>query len=199
VLSKSKYNTWDFYGFAAPYDNGLPLPVADYLAKPIDEFKGTDRMAINDKNIAALVRFYLGKPVEPAASETALSCGKPATASSTCGAGFEADKAVDGDDESRWCAALKARSGWLEVDLGKDTAVDCAVVKELGFHRTEAFAVECKAGDSWKELIKGSTIAGGKALKFAPVTARYFRLNILKANQTPTIEEFQLYAPGTKK
>lgn len=71
VFSKSKYNTWDFYGFAAPYDNGLPLPVADYLGKPIDEFKGTDRMAINDKNIAALVRFYLGKPVESAASETA--------------------------------------------------------------------------------------------------------------------------------
>jgi alpha-L-fucosidase len=198
VFSKSKYNTWDFYGFAAPYDNGLPLPVADYLGKPIDEFKGTDRMAINDKNIAALVRFYLGKPVELAASETALSCGKPATASSTWGAGFEADKAIDGDAESRWGAAPDTRSGWLEVDLGRDTVVDCAVIKELGLHRTEAFAVEYKAGDNWKELIKGSTIAGEKVLKFTPVTARNFRLNILKANEVPTIEEFQLYAPGTK-
>ena len=195
VFSKSKYNTWDFYGFAAPYDNGLPLPVADYLGKPIDEFKGTDRMAINDKNIAALVRFYLGKPVEPAASETALSCGKPATASSTWGAGFEADKALDGNDESRWGAVPDARSGWLEVDLGKDTEVGCAVIKELGFQRTEAFAVECKAGDNWKELIKGSTIAGEKVLKFTPVTARYFRLNILKANDVPTIEGFAIYPP----
>jgi len=195
VFSKSKYNTWDFYGFAAPYDNGLPLPVADYLGKPIDEFKGTDRMAINDKNIAALVRFYLGKPVMLAASETALSCGKPATASSTWGAGLEADKAVDGDDESRWAAAPDTRSGWLEVDLGRDTVVGCAVIKELGLHRTEAFAVECKEGDNWKELIKGSTIAGEKVLKFTPVTARYFRLNILKANDVPTIEEFAIYPP----
>ncbi len=65
VLSKPKYQAWDFYGFAAPYENSLPLPVADYLARPIGEFKGTDRMTINDRNIAALARFYLGKPVEP--------------------------------------------------------------------------------------------------------------------------------------
>jgi len=50
---------------AAPYDNSLPLPVAEYLQRPIDDFKGTDSMTINDRNIAALIRFYLGKPVEP--------------------------------------------------------------------------------------------------------------------------------------
>jgi len=61
VLADSRYEKWDLYGFAAPYDNGLPLPVADYLNRPMDEFKGSDRMTINDKNIAALTRFYLGK------------------------------------------------------------------------------------------------------------------------------------------
>ena len=35
------------------------------IHRPIDDFKATDRMTINDRNIAALVRFYLGKPVEP--------------------------------------------------------------------------------------------------------------------------------------
>ena len=65
VFSNPRYQSWDFYGFAAPYDNSLPLPVAEYLKRPIDDFKATDRMTINDRNIAALVRFYLGKPVEP--------------------------------------------------------------------------------------------------------------------------------------
>ncbi|MCX6879411.1 MAG: family 78 glycoside hydrolase catalytic domain [Verrucomicrobia bacterium] len=47
------------------YDNSLPLPVADYLKRPIAGFDGTDPMTINDRNIAALIRFYLGKPVDP--------------------------------------------------------------------------------------------------------------------------------------
>ena len=55
----------DFYGFAAPYDNSLPLPVAEYLKRPVADFNGTSKMTINDRNIAALIRFYLGKPVEP--------------------------------------------------------------------------------------------------------------------------------------
>ena len=65
VFSNPRYQSWDFYGFAAPYDNSLPLPVAEYLQRPMDDFKGTDAMTINDRNIAALIRFYLDKPVEP--------------------------------------------------------------------------------------------------------------------------------------
>jgi alpha-L-fucosidase len=133
----------------------------------------------------------------PPASPTALSEGKPAKASSVWGGGLEAGKAFDGDDESRWGAEKDARNGWLEVDLGKDTEVGCAMVKELACHRTESFVIEYKEGDNWKELVKGSTIAGEKAFKFKPVTARIFRLNITKANEVPTIEEFQLFAPGT--
>ena len=52
-------------------------------------------------------------PPEP----TPLSEGKAAKASSTWGPGYEADKAFDGGDDSRWGAARR-RSGWLEVDLG---------------------------------------------------------------------------------
>ena len=134
----------------------------------------------------------------PPTPPTPLSEHKPTKASTVWSAGFEADKANDGDDESRWGAAADARSGWLEVDLGKDTEVGCAVIKELGYHRTEAFAIECKENENWKELVRGNTIAGEKVLKFKPVTARYFRLNIKEASEVPTIEEFQLYAPGAK-
>jgi alpha-L-fucosidase len=67
------------------------------------------------------------------------------------------------------------------------------VVKELNFHPTQQFAIEYKDGDNWKPLVTGTTIAGKKAYEFKPVNARYFRLNITKANEVPTIEEFQLY------
>ncbi len=45
----------DFYGFAKPGENSLPLPIAEYKAKAIDSFTG------NDKNIAILARFYTGQ------------------------------------------------------------------------------------------------------------------------------------------
>ena len=104
----------------------------------------------------------------------AISTGKPAKASSQWGGSFEASKAFDGDDESRWGAAPDARSGWLEVDLGQDTEVGIAVIKELAYQRTQAFALEYMQGKDWKELVSGNTIAGEKVLKFEPVTAEVF-------------------------
>jgi len=65
---------------------------------------------------------------------------------------------------------------------------------ELGYHRTQAFAIEYKAGESWKELVHGTNIAGRRTFSFPPVKARYVRRDILKADEVPTIEEFQLYA-----
>jgi hypothetical protein len=46
----------DFYGFAPPEIGSLPKPVADYLKKPINSFQG------NDRNIAALVRYFNNLP-----------------------------------------------------------------------------------------------------------------------------------------
>jgi hypothetical protein len=195
VFSKAKFKAWDFYGFAAPYDNSLPLPVADYLARPVDDFKGIDRMTINDRNIAALARFYLGRPVEPPPA-AGLATGKAAKASSVWGGGYEADKAFDDDESTRWGAAPGSRQGCIEVDLGKETRISRAVVKEISFPRTQKFAIECKDGEVWKPILTGTTIAGGKTFDFPPVSARCFRLNILQASEVPTIEEFQLSDPA---
>jgi hypothetical protein len=50
----------DFYGFAEPRDTSLPLPVEEYLSKPFEAFAGKERFTVNDRNIAALARFYRG-------------------------------------------------------------------------------------------------------------------------------------------
>jgi hypothetical protein len=62
---------------------------------------------------------------------------------------------------------------------------------------TPGVAIEWKDGDAWKELARGTTIAGEKEIAFPPVTARHVRLNILKAAGVPTIEEFDLYPPSS--
>lgn len=128
-----------------------------------------------------------------------LSENKPAQASSAWGAGYEADKAVDGDPATRWGAAPDTRNGWLEVDMQKETKVARALVMQIfGNTRTQEFAIEYKAGETWKPVVTGTTLGGSRILEFPPVSARFFRLNILKANEVPTIEEFRLFPPAEK-
>jgi hypothetical protein len=177
----------DYLG-AVKYGNIFSIDVGpDYAGK----LREIDVKTLRE--VGEMIRNPPPAPPEP------LSAGKKAAASSTWSdPGYEAAKAVDGDDTTRWGAAADARSGWLEVDLGKETKVGRVVIKELGFHRTQAFAVEWKDGEAWKELARGTTIAGEKTLDFPPVAARIVRLTILQANEVPTIEEFQVHPPATK-
>lgn len=120
------------------------------------------------------------------------------SASSTWSApGFEADKAGVDNAGGRWSAAEGMRSGWLEVDFGKEVLVGRAFVREVSHPRVEQYAVEYFDVDAWKILAEGNAIAGEKLVPFTPVIARRFRLNILKASDVPTIDEFTLYGPST--
>ena len=125
----------------------------------------------------------------------ALSTAKPATASSCWSADYDAAKAVDNIPETRWGAAPDSRSGWLAIDLGKDEQIGRIEIMEQSFPRTEEFTVECQVGDTWKELARGTTIGEKKTINFAPVSARHVRLNILKASEVPTIDEFRVLPP----
>ncbi|MBM4154367.1 MAG: hypothetical protein FJ221_04995 [Lentisphaerae bacterium] len=186
VVADAANAEFGIYGFSKPNPDSLPLPVERYLAGPPESFKG------NDRNIAVLARFFNGKPIpQPAAAPRA-----PWRASSEWGPGYEAGKACDGDEATRWGAAPESRSGWLEIDLGAEREIGRAVVMEIAFPRTEAFAIEARTGDAWKPLVTGTTIAGRRAFDFAPVKARFVRLNITAANEVPTIEEFAALPPG---
>jgi hypothetical protein len=54
VLRRPEYRDLAVYGFVKPGPDGLPLPVATYLAQPIRSFRG------NDRNIAVLARWFNG-------------------------------------------------------------------------------------------------------------------------------------------
>jgi alpha-L-fucosidase len=129
-----------------------------------------------------------------------LSEGKPATASSVwSAAGYVPEKAFDGNDASRWGAEEESRSGWIEVDLEQEMEVARAVVSEIGYQRTQKFSIEYEVDGEWISIVSGTTIAGRQTYDFDPVVGRRFRLNILEANEVPSIEEFQLWAPESEE
>jgi len=134
----------------------------------------------------------------PVAAPVPLSQGKTATASSSWSAEYSPGKAVDGDESTRWGAANGSRDGWLAIDLGQECAICRMVINEIACPRTQKFVVEWQDGGTWKELAHGTTIGEEKIIDFTPVKARHVRLNILKASEVPTIEEFQVFAPGAK-
>jgi hypothetical protein len=63
-LADSRNRGLDLYGFAEPEENSLPLPIYEYLQKPVDAFKGKDQRSVNNCNIAALARFYRRMPID---------------------------------------------------------------------------------------------------------------------------------------
>jgi len=144
-----------------------PLPVDPMEANP---FGGVRKMALS------------------------LSTDRPATASSSWNANYAPAKAFDRDPTTRWAGANGSRRGWLEVDLGEGKTVGRAIISELQFASTVEFSVEYQADGKWRELVRGTTIAGTKTFTFPPVQTQKVRLNLLKTvDDVPTIGEFQLY------
>jgi alpha-L-fucosidase len=136
------------------------------------------------------------KPIS-AWSKGSLTIGKKVSASSNWSDGYSAEKAFDGDESTRWGAAPGSTSGWLEVDLGRPVTFDHILVLEAPWNRVRKFQLQYRDGDTWKTFHEGTTL-GDFSLRFEPVTAQYFRLNILEATDVPTIWEVHLYAPGGK-
>jgi hypothetical protein len=136
-----------------------------------------------------------------------VSAGKAATAFSTYARspGYEADKAFDGDLDTRWSAEAGTHDGWLEVDLGQDYVIDRAMIDETSYPNVAEFALEYRAGDAWKEMARGTTIGSELYVTFDPVRARRVRLHILRIKDNPdpnfvaTINEFQLFRASPKK
>jgi alpha-L-fucosidase len=133
---------------------------------------------------------------DPTTVPVNLLVGKKATASNVYknNPEFVADKLSDGDCRTRWATDDDRKSAWVEFDLGGDTTFDSAVVTE-GWNRIEQFAVEIPDGNGgWKAVYAGGKMGGdGAVIRFAPVTARRVRLNILRATAGPTIWDFEIY------
>jgi alpha-L-fucosidase len=149
--------------------------------------------------IDTIVALELDAPasrVQPVRCCQSLTRGGKATASNTasdlpdyC---CDPQLAVDDDFLTRWAACDHIRQVWLQVDLGAPTTFRQAFISEA-HDRVREFELQFQDGDAWRVFAGGTTIGGRLGLTFAPVTARFVRLNILKSTGGPSIIEFQLF------
>lgn len=167
------------------------VPVPETTAKAvrlvIESTRGTPAIS----EIALYASAHV--PHRPPAS---LATHKPAKASNVHpqGTTFGADRAVDGDPETRWATADGTSACWLEVDLGKPETIGRVVIAELT-PRVGRFQIEIRdqVDAPWKVAYEGHGNGNRHEHTFAPVTARYVRLNVTEASAPPTIFEFEAY------
>lgn len=107
---------------------------------------------------------------------------------------YGADKAFDGDLNTRWATDFGIERAWIEVDLGELVTFRRIVISEAYSGRVTAFELQyLSETDVWKMFCCGANIGDMKALTFESVTARQVRLKILEASEGPTIQEFQVF------
>jgi len=105
---------------------------------------------------------------------------------------FGPQEAFDSDPETRWATDSGTKKAWIAADLGKPRAIQRVHISEAYGQRVQQFEFQYRDGETWKTIFTGQKIGGNFQQKFAPVTAREFRLNILDATEGPTIAEIEL-------
>jgi alpha-L-fucosidase len=101
-------------------------------------------------------------------------------------------KAIDGDEDTRWATDAGTKQAWLELDFGQPLTFDRVELEEAFAGRVQSFELQWRDGEAWRTFQRGTTLGETYHARFAPVTARHVRLNILDATDGPTITEFQL-------
>jgi alpha-L-fucosidase len=121
--------------------------------------------------------------------------------------------ASDGNILTYWKSDGQTKQPWLEYDLGSEKSISRATLFEgeyegelANIHR---YQIDVKSGADWKRVADVTTWGFDTGqeedffewpisvfhpeVRFAPVSAQYVRLKILKAVETPVIHEFELH------
>lgn len=203
---------WFTYGDGMGFESSKPIPAKDLFGWIKEGYAGgtsnvllslaadhSGSMRPGDakqlEELGVMLREAGLLQVPEAGASLSLATGKPAKASGVWEnnlAQYGAASAFDNDRTTRWAGAGGVNHGWLEVDLGETQTVSRAIIRE-GWDRTRRFAVRYQSGGEWKDAAAGTTIGGRLEIRFEPVRARVFRLEITEATDVPTIWEFELF------
>ncbi|MEU6899890.1 discoidin domain-containing protein [Streptomyces virginiae] len=124
--------------------------------------------------VAALLVLLPGSTTAQAAP-VLLSQGRPATASSTEGAGTPASAAVDGDNGTRWSSQF-ADPQWIQVDLGAAARLSQVVLRWETAH-ARAYRIELSTdGSNWTTAHSTTAGTGGVQTLDITGTARHVRV-----------------------
>ncbi len=108
------------------------------------------------------------------------------------------EMAFDGNPGTRWATDGGTKHAWIALDLGKPMTVEGVKIEEEYAGRVEKFELQYKDGNNWKAVFAGNKL-GHFNRNFPPVKAQHVRLNILQANEGPTISEIQWLVGPEKK
>ncbi len=111
---------------------------------------------------------------------------------------YSAEKAFDGENNTRWATDGGTHQAWLEVAFAKPANVGRVFISEACGDRIRKFALERKEGEEWKPFFTGTTVGEHFQKAFPAVKGRQFRLNILEATEGPTLWEVQFLPAGKK-
>lgn len=147
--------------------------------------------------VAAMLIASFGTLFRAARASSLLSQGKPATASSIEGPGFEASKAVDGDTTStRWASVEPATTAqWIYVDLGAT-----ATISQVKLYWEAAYAKSFKIqvsnnASTWTTIYSTRGGDGGVDDLAVSGSGRYVRVYCTKRGTSYgySLWEFQVY------
>ncbi|HEY2082066.1 MAG TPA: alpha-L-fucosidase [Verrucomicrobiae bacterium] len=99
--------------------------------------------------------------------------------------------AFDEDSATRWATDNGTKQAWIAATLASPQTIASVTISEA-YARVQKFEFQYRDGANWKTIFAGTTLGEQFHQKFAPVTAREFRLNILDATDGPTINEIEL-------
>jgi hypothetical protein len=144
-----------------------------------------------------VVSLAVGPPTVANAADTLLSQGKPATASTTQGAGLEAGLAFDGNAGTRW-SSVWSDPQWIQVDLGSTATISQVVLQWEGAY-ARSFQLQTSAnGTSWTSIYTTTAGPGGTQAINVTGSGRYVRMNGTQRSSGYgfSLFEFKVYGSG---
>jgi alpha-L-fucosidase len=118
------------------------------------------------------------------------------TASNVHSSGYEAAKAADGSDSTRWATSDATTSAWLEYRFAAPVSFGKTVIKQAYNQRIKDYQIQYWNGSTWVNAFNGSDPDLTQTNTFTPVTSDRIRLNIASIRSgalSPTISEFEVY------
>ena len=155
-------------------DVPVPLPTA---SGPVDVTK----VRPGNPAVLPMVGLWRFEAIHGAFAAGGQFVDLPVSASSSQ---YPAEKAVDGDPQTRWCATDSAMPQWWQVDLGRPTPVvglDLAWENGDGRYKCEVQASD--DGRKWTTLadLTGGDGVGDGPVRLKPATARFVRITVTAA------------------
>ncbi|GAA3506974.1 glycosyl hydrolase family 8 [Streptomyces showdoensis] len=141
----------------------------------------------------------LGGPAAGADAPALISSGRPTTASSVEGSGFDAGRAVDGNTGTRWASQEGTDPQWIRIDLGAGRTISRVKLNwEAAYGKTYRIQTS-DDGSAWTDVYSTTAGDGGTDDLTVNGTGRYIRLYGTARGTAYgySLWEFEVYGTGT--